>query len=78
MVDECVVYILLFFFKVGSSKERNKKYLFVLKRQGVCFDDIFFVGDALSIPYARLSGNMKASGDWLKNNNSEYPQLASI
>ena len=72
------MYILLFFFKDGSSKEGNKKSLFVLKWLGVCFDDIFFVGDAISIPDARLSGNMKASGDWLKNNNSEFPQLASI
>ena len=74
----CCVYFTVSFFKDGSSKERNKKSLFVLKRLGVCFDDIFFVGDSLSIPDGRLSENMKAAGDWLKNNNSEFPQLASI
>jgi len=49
-----------------SSKVRNRESVSVLKKLGVFENDIYFVGDILSISDGRLIGSLKAGYDWLK------------
>lgn len=62
----------------GISRRRNFESLSVLRQLGVQEQDVFFIGDLLSIPDAKLIEHLESAANWIRKWFSSFSQVSSI
>lgn len=61
-----------------SSPRRNRESLSVLMQLGVQEQDVFFMGNELSIPDAELPEHLETAANWIRDWLSGFSQVATI
>lgn len=74
----CCAYLTNGNFNQVSSARRNRESLAVLTKLGVKEKDIFFAGDTLSIPDAKLPAHLAQASNWIQAWLSGFPRIRAI
>jgi len=74
----CCAYLTDGVFSGDSSQRRNRESISVLKQLGVQEQDVFFVGQALSIPDAGLDEHLEPAANWIREWLTGFSQVSSV
>ena len=74
----CCAYLTDGVFSGGSSRRRNQESLSVLMQLGVQEQNVYFMGNLLSIPDAGLPEHLESAANWIREWLTGFPQVSSI